>query len=109
MPFVGVKVDGVGEVRGDKLLTLTLEPFVAISQLGKFLGAGGNAFVERDLDLLGQRTSNKSRRLGPDGSSMRSNHHALDKLTNHVMPRVPVPAVTPLSPRAQSSRGHQSS
>ncbi|ALG83194.1 hypothetical protein ACH46_00050 [Gordonia phthalatica] len=50
----GLQVDGVGEVRGEELVALDLEPLAVLSQLGQFLGAGGQAFVERRLDLRGE-------------------------------------------------------
>ncbi|WP_420733715.1 hypothetical protein [Brevibacterium luteolum] len=50
----GLQVDGVGEVRGQELVALGLEPLAVLSQLGQFLGAGGQAFVERRLDLRGE-------------------------------------------------------
>lgn len=43
----GVEVDGVGEVRGQELVALVLEPSAVLGQLGQFLGAGGEAFIER--------------------------------------------------------------
>ncbi|WP_271404535.1 hypothetical protein [Kocuria palustris] len=50
----GLQVDGVGEVRGEELVALVLEPLAVLGQLGQFLGAGGQAFVERGLDLRGE-------------------------------------------------------
>ncbi|WP_278827882.1 hypothetical protein [Corynebacterium xerosis] len=50
----GVEVDGVGEVRGQELVALVLESLAVLGQLGQFLGAGGEAFIERGLDLGGE-------------------------------------------------------
>nr|WP_221584578.1 hypothetical protein [Microbacterium sp. G2-8] len=52
--FEGVEVDGVGEVRGQELVALVLESLAVLGQLGQFLGAGGEAFIERGLDLRGE-------------------------------------------------------
>ncbi|WP_238329483.1 hypothetical protein [Ornithinimicrobium humiphilum] len=49
-----VEVDGVGEVRSQQLVTLGLQPLTVGGQLSQGLGAGGEAFVERGVDLLGQ-------------------------------------------------------
>ncbi|WP_244963950.1 hypothetical protein [Pseudoclavibacter helvolus] len=51
----GVEVDGVGEVRGQELVALVLESLTVLGQLGHLLGAGGEAFIERGLDLGSQR------------------------------------------------------
>jgi len=50
----GVEIDGVGEVRGEELVALVLEPLAVLGQLGQFLGAGGEVFIERGLDLRGE-------------------------------------------------------
>lgn len=52
--FIGVEVDGVGEMRGQVLVTFVTESLAVFGQLGQFLGAGGEAFIERDLDLRGE-------------------------------------------------------
>ena len=49
------EVDRVGEVRGEELVALVLEPLAVLGQLGQFLGVGGEAFVERGLDLRRER------------------------------------------------------
>nr|WP_259349574.1 hypothetical protein [Schaalia sp. JY-X169] len=49
-----VEVDGVGEMRGEELVALVLEPLAVLGQLGQFLGAGGEALIERGLDLRGE-------------------------------------------------------
>ncbi|HLR96378.1 MAG TPA: hypothetical protein VK053_17775 [Jiangellaceae bacterium] len=54
MTLQDFQVDGVGEVRGQELVTLVLEPLTILGQLRQFLGAGGEAFVERGLDLRGE-------------------------------------------------------
>ncbi|MEZ7897417.1 MAG: hypothetical protein QMB98_01200 [Flaviflexus sp.] len=51
----GVEVDRVGEVRGEQLVALVLEPLAVLGQLGQFLGTGGEAFVERGLNLRRER------------------------------------------------------
>lgn len=51
VPFEGFQVDGVGEVRGEQLVALVLESLAVLGQLGQFLGAGGEPFIERCLDL----------------------------------------------------------
>ncbi|WP_246322364.1 hypothetical protein [Microlunatus parietis] len=53
--FEGVEVDRVGEVRGEELVALVLESSAVLVQFCEFLGAGGEAFVERGLDLRGER------------------------------------------------------
>ena len=40
-----------GEVRSQNLVALVLEALAVRGQLGQFLGAGGEAFIERGLDL----------------------------------------------------------
>jgi hypothetical protein len=50
----GFEVDGVGEVRGEQLVALVLESLAVLGQLGQFLGAGGEALIERGLDLGGE-------------------------------------------------------
>lgn len=52
VPCEGVQVDGVGEVGCEQLVTLVLESLAIVGQLGQFLRAGGEAFVERGLDLF---------------------------------------------------------
>lgn len=47
----GLQVDGVGEVRGEELVALVLEALAVLGQLGEFLGAGGESFIECCLDL----------------------------------------------------------
>lgn len=37
VPFEGFQVDGVGEVRGEQLVALVLEPLAVLGQLGQFL------------------------------------------------------------------------
>ncbi|KTR78580.1 hypothetical protein ACH0CV_02585 [Brachybacterium paraconglomeratum] len=54
VPFEGVEVDGVGEVCGEQLVALVLEPLAVLGQVGQFLGAGGEPFIERCLDLSGE-------------------------------------------------------
>nr|WP_263283234.1 hypothetical protein [Nocardioides rotundus] len=54
MPFEGVEVDGVGEVRGQELLALGLKALAVRGQLGELLRAGGHPLIERGVDLLGQ-------------------------------------------------------
>ncbi|WIM72853.1 hypothetical protein QP028_03155 [Corynebacterium suedekumii] len=54
MALQGFQVDGVGEVRGQELVALVLESLAVFGQLGQFLGAGGEALIERGLDLCGE-------------------------------------------------------
>ncbi|WP_240161654.1 hypothetical protein [Flaviflexus equikiangi] len=51
VPFEGFQVDGVGEVSGEEFVALVLESFAALGQFRQFLGAGGEPFIERCLDL----------------------------------------------------------
>ncbi|MFD0995468.1 hypothetical protein [Pseudoclavibacter chungangensis] len=51
VPLESVEVDRVGEVGGEQLVALGLEALPVRGQLGQFLGAGGEAFIERGLDL----------------------------------------------------------
>lgn len=53
--FQGVEVDSVGEVRGQELVALLLQPPTVRRQLGQFRRTGGEPFVERGLDLLDER------------------------------------------------------
>ncbi|MCA0346110.1 MAG: hypothetical protein LCH31_03535 [Actinobacteria bacterium] len=50
----GFQVDGVGEVRRQELVALVLESLAVLGQPGQLLGAGGEAFIERGLDLGGE-------------------------------------------------------
>ncbi len=54
MALQGFQVDGVSEVRGQELVALVLEPLTVLGQLGQLLGAGGEVFIERGLDLCGE-------------------------------------------------------
>ncbi|MFT4232128.1 MAG: hypothetical protein QM606_05030, partial [Leucobacter sp.] len=52
--FEGLEVDGVGEVRGEELVGLVLEPLPVRGELGEFLGLGREALLERRVDLGGE-------------------------------------------------------
>ncbi|WP_061942683.1 hypothetical protein [Brevibacterium ravenspurgense] len=54
VPFEGFQVDGVGEVRGEQLVALVRQALTVLGQFGQFLGAGGEPFIERCLDLGGE-------------------------------------------------------
>ncbi|WP_262508933.1 hypothetical protein [Schaalia sp. JY-X159] len=41
-------------MRGQELVALVLKSLTVLGQLGQLLGAGGEAFIERGLDLCGQ-------------------------------------------------------
>lgn len=41
-------------MRGQELVSFVLESLTVLGQLGQFLGAGGEAFIERGLDLGGE-------------------------------------------------------
>jgi hypothetical protein len=52
--FEGIEVDGVGEVGGEDLVGLGFQSAPVRGQLGEFVGACGEAFIECGLDLSGQ-------------------------------------------------------
>ncbi|WP_392423717.1 hypothetical protein [Barrientosiimonas humi] len=47
----GLQVDGVGEVRGEEFVALVLESLAVRGEFGQFLGARGEAFLERGFNL----------------------------------------------------------
>lgn len=55
MTLEGLQVDRVGEVRGEQLVALVLEALTVRGQFGQFVRAGGEAFIERGLDLCRER------------------------------------------------------
>ena len=50
----GLQVDGVSEVSRQEFVALVLESLAVLGQLGQLLRAGGEAFIERGLDLGGE-------------------------------------------------------
>ncbi|WP_240423362.1 hypothetical protein [Leucobacter sp. wl10] len=54
VPFQGGEVDGVGEVRGQQLVTLRFELGAVGHEVGYLLVAACHALVERGIDLRGE-------------------------------------------------------